>query len=94
LIRDVLAAHLPGSIVVPVHAGRRGHPTRFAWKHAAGIRALPAGHGINAFVREHATEVFELPVSTADVLIDLDTPEEYARLAAGWLHHPLTTVPS
>lgn len=94
LIRDVLTAHVDGSIVVPFHAGRRGHPTRFAWTHAAGIRALPPGQGINAFVREHAAEVFELPVSTAEVLIDLDTPEDYARLAAGWLHHSLTTVPS
>jgi molybdenum cofactor cytidylyltransferase len=94
LVRDVLAADAGRSIVVPVHAGRRGHPTRFAWRHAAGIRALPADQGINAFVREHAADVYELPVANAEVLTDLDTPEDYARLAAGRFHHPLTNVSS
>jgi len=90
-IEQLMAA--PGSIVVPVHEGRRGHPTRLAWEHAAGIRALPAGRGINAFVRNQAAAVYELPAIGADVLSDLDTPEDYARLASRF-HHPLTNVSS
>lgn len=93
LIRDVLSAHAGGSIVVPTHAGRRGHPTRFAWKHAADIRALPPERGINSLIRERAAVVYELPAGP-DALTDLDTPEDYARLAADWLHYPLTTIPS
>jgi molybdenum cofactor cytidylyltransferase len=77
VIRRLLAADGPGSIVIPVHAGRRGHPTRFAWRHAAGIRALPAGQGINTFIQTE--EVIEVPVEEAGVLADLDTPEDYER---------------
>ena len=83
VVRQVVAA---GSgerpIVVPMYDGRRGHPTRFAWRHAAAIRRLPAGHGINALLRDRVGEVFELPVADPNVLCDLDTPDDYARLVA------------
>jgi molybdenum cofactor cytidylyltransferase len=79
VIRRLLAVETTDAVVVPVHGGRRGHPTRFAWRHAAGIRALPADQGINAFVQAQAG-VIELPASGGGVLEDLDTPEDYARL--------------
>lgn len=79
VVRRLLAAE--GSIVVPVHGGRRGHPTLFRWRHAAGIRALPADAGINSYLRLRAGEALELPVADPGVLADLDTPEEYARLS-------------
>jgi molybdenum cofactor cytidylyltransferase len=68
------------SIVVPTHGGRRGHPTLIAWKHVAGMRALPAGEGLNLYLRRHGTETREMLVDSADVLCDLDTPEDYERL--------------
>jgi molybdenum cofactor cytidylyltransferase len=68
------------SIVVPMHEGRRGHPTLIDWKHVAGMRALPAGQGLNAYLRQHAAETLEVPVGSADILSDLDTPEDYERL--------------
>jgi molybdenum cofactor cytidylyltransferase len=78
--RQLLAAAGRGdhSIVVPVHGGLRGHPTAIQWKHAAGIRNLPAGEGINRYLRAHEAETFQLEVSEAGVLMDLDTPEDYA----------------
>lgn len=94
LVRQIIAVDVGCSIVVPVHGGRRGHPTRFAWKHAAGIRALAQGQGINVYIRGHPADVCELPVSDSRVLIDLDTPEDYARLTASRFHHPLTNVSS
>jgi molybdenum cofactor cytidylyltransferase len=72
------------SILIPVHSGRRGHPALVSWRHVEGIRALPKDRGINAYWREHVSEVREVPVSSAGVLCDLDTPEDYARLCAGW----------
>jgi molybdenum cofactor cytidylyltransferase len=73
------------SIVVPIHEGRRGHPTLIAWRHATGIRTLPTGEGINAYLRRYAHETLEMPVSDPGILADLDTPEDYARFrrAAG-----------
>jgi molybdenum cofactor cytidylyltransferase len=88
MIRKILAAD--GGIVIPVCDGRNGHPTRFRWKHVASIRALPAGHGINRFVRDRAAEVCEVPASP-DVLVDLDSPEDLVRLSARF-HHLLTNV--
>ena len=72
------------SIIIPVFGGRRGHPALVAWKHVEGIRALPADRGINAYFREHASDVREVEVSSAGVLCDLDTPEDYERLCAMW----------
>jgi molybdenum cofactor cytidylyltransferase len=67
------------SILIPVHGGRRGHPALVAWRHAAGVRALPADRGINSYFRDHAAEVVEVPVAGTGVLCDLDTPEDYDR---------------
>jgi molybdenum cofactor cytidylyltransferase len=68
------------SIVVPVHNGRRGHPTVLAWNHVAGIRALPTGEGINTYLRMHAATTCELAVDDDRVLTDLDTPDDYEKL--------------
>jgi molybdenum cofactor cytidylyltransferase len=68
------------SIIVPTHAGRRGHPTLIDWKHVAGMRTLPAGSGLNVYLRQHAGETREVPVDSPDVLCDLDTPDDYERL--------------
>lgn len=79
-VRELIAASCQGkSIVVPVHAGRRGHPTAIAWKHVEGIRALPADEGINGYLRKHSAEVLQLEVSEPGVLLDVDTPEDYER---------------
>jgi molybdenum cofactor cytidylyltransferase len=66
------------SIVVPVHAGRRGHPTLIAWRHVAGMRAYPPGEGLNGYLRSHAAETLEVEAH-AGVLADVDTPEDYER---------------
>jgi molybdenum cofactor cytidylyltransferase len=70
------------SIIVPVHAGQRGHPVWLRWSHVAAIRALPAGMGLNQYIRQHASATLELPWPDAEILRDLDTPEDYARLLA------------
>ena len=45
------------------------------------MRALPAGEGLNAYLRGHLAETLEVSAG-AEVLADLDTPEDYARLLA------------
>jgi CTP:molybdopterin cytidylyltransferase MocA len=82
VVRLLLAAYARGgpSVVVPSCGGRRGHPTLIAWRHAAGVRAHPAGEGLNSYLRARADETLELPVADAGVLCDLDTAEDYERL--------------
>jgi molybdenum cofactor cytidylyltransferase len=85
LVRLLLAAPAAGrSLVIPTFAGRRGHPAVIGWGHVAGIRALQPGEGLNRYFRQHEADTLEMPVSAADVLCDLDTPEDYERLRRRW----------
>jgi molybdenum cofactor cytidylyltransferase len=82
VIAQLLAARQPGTteILVPSHDGRRGHPTYFSWDLAARVASIPAGLGVNRLLQDFAAATREVPVETADVLVDLDTPEDLARL--------------
>ena len=72
--------HPEKSIFVPTFHGRRGHPTLIGWLHVAGIRAHPPGDGLNTYLRRYANETLEVVTEIPDVLRDLDTPEDYAKL--------------
>jgi molybdenum cofactor cytidylyltransferase len=82
LVRRLVAAWREGagSIIVPTWQGKRGHPTLVAWSHVTGIRGHPAGQGLNTYFRLHAEQTLEVPVDSAAVVEDLDTPEDYERL--------------
>jgi CTP:molybdopterin cytidylyltransferase MocA len=68
------------TVFVPTFEGRRGHPVLIGWGHVAGIRAQPAGQGLNAYLRLQVSATCEVAVADVDVLCDLDTPEDYERL--------------
>jgi molybdenum cofactor cytidylyltransferase len=81
VIRSLLQAqaqHSDTSLFVPTFAGQRGHPTLIGWRHVPGMRALPANQGVNFYLRQH--NVCEVPVTTEEILRDLDTPADYERL--------------
>jgi molybdenum cofactor cytidylyltransferase len=82
IVRRLIAAWrtTDASILVPTWQGRRGHPTLIGWSHLAGIKAHPAGEGLNAYLRRHQHETLELPADNACVIEDVDTPEDYERL--------------
>ena len=67
--------------MVPVHEGRRGHPTLIAWRHVAGIRAHPTGKGINGYLRPQQEQIMEVSAPSAAVLWDMDAPADYERFA-------------
>jgi len=71
-----------GTIVVPVHNGRGGHPLRLAHAHLAEVMTLDPARGLKALLEAHAAEVRRLPVDDANVLVDVDTPDDYARTRA------------
>jgi CTP:molybdopterin cytidylyltransferase MocA len=68
------------SIFVPMHAGKRGHPVLIAWSHVVAIRASPVGGGLNEYLRQHTAKTQKVPVDSASICADLDTPADYARL--------------
>jgi molybdenum cofactor cytidylyltransferase len=85
IVQQVISAfHNQGghSIWLPVYVGKRGHPTLLAWRHVQAIKELPAGVGLNNFVRSRSDQVLEVEVASPSVLQDLDTPEDYAKLIA------------
>jgi len=68
----------PGKqIVVPVHAGRRGHPLLFATRFRDELMTCYDGVGLHGLLAAHPDEVLEVEVSTATELEDMDTPEDY-----------------
>jgi len=71
------------TIFVPTFRGRRGHPTLLSWSHVCGISALSGDQGVNAYIRQNAATTMEVDWPSDEILCDLDTPEDYARLRAG-----------
>jgi molybdenum cofactor cytidylyltransferase len=77
--RSLLSSHReePGKIVVPVHEGRRGHPTLFP---VAVLKELERHETLRDVVRQDPHRVLLREVDDRGVLIDMDTPEDYRRL--------------
>jgi CTP:molybdopterin cytidylyltransferase MocA len=73
-------AHPEKEIILPVFQGRRGHPALIRWRQVAGLRQHPPHQGLNTYLRQHSAETLEVPVESANILLDLDTPEDYQRL--------------
>lgn len=79
-------AHLhrddPTRIRIPACAGRRGHPLLLPFFVLKDLPRLAANQGIDALVRLHPDLVSEWETADADVLADMDYPDDYARLRA------------
>lgn len=76
-VRDKLAA---GKIVVPVHAGRRGHPVGFDHTYFPGLLALRGDRGARAILTAHPDSVLALEVDDPGVLADVDRPHDLQAL--------------
>lgn len=68
------------SILVPVFAGQRGHPTLIPWRLVHDIFAHPPSEALNRFLRRHHDVTREVPVDDPGVLVDLDTEANYQQL--------------
>lgn len=79
----LLAASLvrPDQIVVPVLAGRRGHPVLFGADWLADLRALGGDEGARALLARAGPRLVEVPVEDHGVHLDIDRPEDLARAA-------------
>ena len=64
-------------IVVPSHKGRRGHPVIFSRKLFPELLRAPLDQGAKAVTRAHRDETLEIETEDGNVLVDIDTPEDY-----------------
>jgi len=76
------AAMPRGAIVVPMHAGQRGNPVAFSASYAAEVVAGHVNPGCRRLIAEHPDEVFVHEAGHDRFTTDMDTPEDYARIAA------------
>lgn len=83
-IRRVATALAQGAVVVPVCAGRRGHPVGFGAGCFAELAALAGEAGAVSVVRRYQAEgaVVELEVDDAGIVTDIDTFGDLQRLRA------------
>jgi xanthine dehydrogenase accessory factor len=64
-------------IVVAVHDGKRGHPLIFDRKFMDEILQLPQEKSLHDFMDNHPGEILEVEADTPDILMDIDTIEDY-----------------
>ena len=67
------------NILVPLYKGKRGHPILFSSLYRDEILTQYDDVGLRGLLHVHSGDIFELAVSTASVLCDMDCPEDYRR---------------
>jgi molybdenum cofactor cytidylyltransferase len=84
-VRTLVETHFlyPQCLLLPRHAGRRGHPALFPEKLYAELAAAPLDQGARWVVRRHPELIRDVEVPDPAVLLNVDTPEEYRRLVDG-----------
>lgn len=65
-------------IVIPVFRSRRGHPVLVDMKYRDEVLAFAPADGLRRLMRAHPEDIAEVEVDDANILRDLDTPEDYA----------------
>jgi CTP:molybdopterin cytidylyltransferase MocA len=70
----------PGRLVIPQLDKRGGHPVRIPRARFPELMALDPARGLKALVEAQPAQVLRLPVDDIGVLVDIDTPEDFARL--------------
>ncbi len=87
LIERLIEAHqrLGKLITVPTFEGRRGHPTVLDGWLIPELRTVhERTQGLRAVLLRYAESVAEAPFESDVVLLDLNTPEDYARAKAAY----------
>jgi CTP:molybdopterin cytidylyltransferase MocA len=75
-LREAFSARPDAEVVVPVHGGRRGHPSIFAARLFPEIAALGDDEPLRTVLRRPGRAVVEVPVADEGVLRNLDRPED------------------
>ena len=81
--RELLEAYVAkphGSILVPHAAGQRGNPVVFSVNFVPEVSAGRTNVGCRKLIADNPEEVFAYEAAHDRFFIDLDTPEDYARV--------------
>ena len=73
----ILSCEGRAPVVVPVHGGKRGHPSLFHADTFSELLAAPQSVGARAVVLAHAPDRLDLEVDDPGVVADLDSPQAY-----------------
>jgi len=78
-IKSIVHKHhkFPGNIIVPAYGNRRGHPVLFP---RSILDEIFSSMTLRDIVRRHPARVRLVPVQDEGVVLDMDTPEDYAAL--------------
>lgn len=71
-------------IVRPERAGRHGHPVIFAESILDELRRAELAMGARPIIQAHRADIVDVPVDDDGAFDDIDTPEEYERIAGRW----------
>lgn len=71
----------PRGVHVPTFSGKRGHPVLFSWATLLQLQNIPSDRGLNELLRREPESVHEVPIDFADVLEDIDVPQDFERLS-------------
>ncbi|MEE8388040.1 MAG: nucleotidyltransferase family protein [Acidiferrobacterales bacterium] len=72
-----------GSILVPTFQGKRGNPIVLDYQHRLEILNGERNLGCKKLIDKNPGQVSSFEMSNNHVVVDLDTPEQYAALTAG-----------
>jgi CTP:molybdopterin cytidylyltransferase MocA len=67
-------------IIYPVFQGERGHPPLISHELFADILAGDSQGGLHTLLQRHEKNASEIEVVDEGILLDMDTPEDYARM--------------
>ncbi|MGF1510806.1 MAG: NTP transferase domain-containing protein [Myxococcota bacterium] len=75
--------HGPGSIRVPTHGRKRGHPVLWSRKFFGELEQVTGDEGARGLIARHRDEVERIEVRDGGVHVDIDTPDTWADLRKG-----------
>jgi molybdenum cofactor cytidylyltransferase len=70
-------------VVRPTSGARHGHPLLIDRSLFSKLRAADPDSGAKPVVRAHASQTGDLEISDEGAFLDIDTPDDYARLVTG-----------
>ena len=84
-VRTILSAFREGAapVVIPTYRGRRGHPVLIGRQLFDELLGLTRDAGADSVVRRYRPATRCVEVEDEGVVIDVDDPEDYRRLAGG-----------